>query len=65
MLDLLFRLSQLTLPVATIICTACMVISNHSGEAFFLFWGGFIFTFLLRLMEQQMFEYNSRNGYYD
>lgn len=64
MFDLFFRISQMTLPVATIFCTTWSVVSGKSWEAFFIFMGGVAFTLILRLAEQQIFEYNSRNGYY-
>ena len=64
MLDPIFRISQLTLPVATILGCAYSIVNGYSSEAFFLFIGGFIFTIILRLMEQAIFADNVYNGRY-
>ncbi len=64
MLDPIFRVSQLTLPVATIICTAWVAIEK-TGEAGFLFFlGGIIFTIALRFIEQAIFADNVSRGRY-
>lgn len=54
----------MTLPVATLLGTAWIIVSGVKGDAPFLFFmGGFIFTFLLRYTEQEIFESNRRKGY--
>jgi len=58
MLDSIFRISQLTLPVATVLGSAWLVVSGYGENAFYLFIGGFIFTLILRVLEQQIFEIN-------
>ena len=61
----IFEISQLTLPVATILATAWVVVSGHSSEGLLLFLGGSIFTIILRLIEQEIFADNIYHGRYD
>jgi len=64
MLDPIFRISQLTLPVATIICTAWVAIEKSGEVAFLFFLGGVAFTIILRLIEQGIFADNVSQGRY-
>ena len=63
MLDPIFRFSQLTLPVATILSSALVVVNNHSEAGVWIFIGGAVLTLLLRYIEQETFEYNRVKGY--
>jgi len=53
----IFKISQLTLPVATVLATAWVLVSGVNG-ALELFLGGMLVTFLLRILEQSIFEHN-------
>ena len=65
MLDPIFRISQITLPVATVLGTAWVLVSGRSGESAFLFFiGGMILTIVLRIMEQEIFADNISHGRY-
>jgi hypothetical protein len=62
MLDNLFKITQLTLPVATIIGSAWVMSSGNNFGAVALFIGGAIFTIALRFIEQSIFETDCYNG---
>ena len=64
MLDPIFRISQLTLPVATILGCAWVLVNGNNSGAVYLFLGGFIFTLILRMVEQSIFADNIHNGRY-
>ncbi|MBI2572826.1 hypothetical protein HYV86_03125 [Candidatus Woesearchaeota archaeon] len=64
MIDPIFRITQLTLPVATILSTAWVLVSGNNSGALLFFIGGVIFTIILRLMEQAIFEHNVTHGRY-
>lgn len=60
----IFKISQLTLPVATILATAWIAVEKSGESAFLLFIGGVIFTIMLRLIEQTIFVDNVYHGRY-
>ena len=62
MLDSIFRISQLTTSVATILGSAYIWVSlgMKDGVGFLIFGG--IFTIILRLIEQMIFEDNYNHG---
>ena len=62
--DPIFRVSQLTLPVATVIGTAWVLVSGNNFSGLWLFIGGSIFTIILRLIEQAIFADNVYKGRY-
>jgi hypothetical protein len=64
MIDPIFRVSQLTLPVATVLGTAWVLVAGNNTGALLLFLGGAIFTIILRVIEQSIFEHNVVNGRY-
>jgi hypothetical protein len=64
MIDPIFRISQLTLPVSTVLGTAWVLVSGNNSGALWLFIGGFIFTIILRLIEQTIFADNMYHGRY-
>ena len=59
-----FKISQLTLPVATVLGTAWVLVSGNNYAAFWLFIGGSILTIVLRLLEQDIFVDNVYHGRY-
>jgi len=65
MLDSIFRISQLTLPVATILGCSWVLVNGNNAGAFYLFIGGFIFTLILRIVEQSIFADNIYHGRYN
>ena len=64
-IDPIFRWSQLTLPVATVIGSAWVMANGYSPTGFGLLFGGSIFTIILRLIEQGIFADNIQHGRYD
>lgn len=62
MTDPIFRVSQLTLPVATVLGTAWVLVAGNNTGAFLLFIGGAVFTIVLRLIEQVIFSDNHYHG---
>lgn len=49
------NLSDLTLPVATMICTTWAVIANHGFESVLLFLSGMGFTLLIKLLDHNIY----------
>lgn len=64
MFDPIFRVSQITLPVATVLGTAWVLVSGNNSGGLWLFVGGTIFTIILRLIEQGIFADNHYHGRY-
>ncbi len=64
MIDPIFRVSQLTLPVATILGSAWVFVSGNNSAGIGLFFGGVAFTIILRLIEQGIFADNIFHGRY-
>lgn len=64
MIDPVFRISQLTLPVATVLGAAWVLVNGNNMGAFLLFVGGVLFTFGLRILEQEIFVENVDNNRY-
>lgn len=65
MLDWIFRITNITLPIATMFCSTWALVSDKGEGAFLLFLGGMGMTVALRYTEQEIFENNKRNGYYN
>ena len=64
MMDPVFRISQITLPVATVLGTAWVLVTKNNEGALWLFIGGTVFTIILRLIEQAIFADNVSHGRY-
>jgi hypothetical protein len=60
----ILKIFQLSLPVATILATAWVAVDKAGWSAFYLFIGGFIFTIVLRIIEQTIFADNCSHGRY-
>lgn len=63
-LDPIFRISQLTLPVAVVLGSAWITVSKSSWDGFLFFLSGGIFTIFLRILEQIIFADNVYHGRY-
>ena len=63
-LDPIFRISQLTLPVATVLGSAWITVSKNLADGALFLCLGAIFTIILRWIEQAIFADNIYNGRY-
>ena len=64
-MDPIFRISQITLPVATVLGAAWVLVNGNNSAGLLLFAGGVIFTIVLRLIEQTIFANNVSHGRYN
>lgn len=59
----IFKITQLTTSVATILASAYVWINSNANSGFIFFIMGAAFTIILRMVEQNIFDYNCRNHY--
>jgi len=60
----IFKLTQLTTSTASVIMGGIVAINKDLGSGIIYFLCGAIFTIILRLIEQSIFNYNVYNGNY-